>query len=519
MNPWVLFAIGLVLGLAAGIAWLQAQQARKVQEATTAAAEKTATLQAELAAAKASLEHIQREFDAAKIQHGTALNDQRLVHEQAIATLTDAQERALTAQREQLNSELAKREAKIAEQEPELIRLREDYTRVAEREKALEAKAEEMKQMLDDADKKLREAFSSLSVATLEKLVPQFLAQAEEKLKSQQELGSKDLQEREEAIRKLIEPVQQTLATLNDKTQQLEVARAEQHGTLKQQLEQLTLTHTQLSSETEKLNKALRSAKARGRWGEIALERLVEMAGLTPHVDFTTQTSLQTDEGDRLRPDMTVRLPGNRVIVIDSKVPFDGYYDASEASDEEHRKAALERHAQAVAGHIRTLTRKDYQKHLPEAAEFIVMFVPNDTFLAAAIETRPDLLEAAMRDRVILVTPAALLALLLAIAQGWRQEAAAQSAKEIQALGEELCERLGVFIGYLHDVNRHLERMQESWRKAMGSFHSRVLVTARRFEGLGVKTTKPLELSIEGAIIPALEAPVANGTPQESHDA
>jgi DNA recombination protein RmuC len=282
---------------------------------------------------------------------------------------------------------------------------------------------------------------------------------------------------------------------------EMTLARRESHGSITSQLESMGAAQKALSEETRNLVKALRRPEVRGQWGEITLQRLVELAGMQEHCDFVTQSHTPTATGS-IRPDMLINLPEGRQLVVDVKTPLDAYLEATEATDEAGRKAALARHAGALANRIRELSSKAYWSQFDNSPEFVILFIPGDQFLAAALTEKPELLDAALRQNIILATPTSLVALLKAIAYGWQQVSLTQNATEIRRLALDLYERLSTYTGHIADVGKELDAAVRAYNKGVGSLERMVLPGVRRFTELGITPKKeiPPTRPIESAL-------------------
>ena len=344
--------------------------------------------------------------------------------------------------------------------------------------------AEEKLALLEQARDQLKESFQALSSEALSKNNESFLNLAKTTLEKYQEGAKGDLDKRQEAINKTVEPVGIALKTFNERVEKIEERRTQTDASLKQQLQQLAESQVQLNKTTGSLVQALRAPQVRGQWGEMQLRRTVEMAGMINYCDFEEQASVETSDGQRQRPDMIIRLPNERVVVVDSKVPLAAYLDALQSEDPDHQKERMVAHARHIRDHIKALSAKSYWTQFDNTPEFVVLFIPNETIFSAALEQDPQLIEQGVLNKVILATPTTLIALLKAIAYGWQQEAIAREAKEIAALGKELYERVSVVTGHFTKLGKSLDQSVGCYNKAVSSLESRLLVTAKKFDAL-----------------------------------
>jgi DNA recombination protein RmuC len=355
-----------------------------------------------------------------------------------------------------------------------------------------EALQKERDVAFEAANAQLTKAFSELANQSLQANSENFLRLAEQNLGTQQEKAKRELSEREKAVEALVKPIRDALEASQKQIAELEKARSEAYGGIRTQLEVMQASQKSLAQETQNLVKALRRPEVRGRWGEITLRRLVELAGMVEHCDFQEQVHT-TGEGQVIRPDMIVRMPDQRELVVDVKTPLDAYLQAVEAEDDAQRKLGLEGHAKNVRAHVRMLASKAYWDQFDESPEFVILFIPGDQFLSAALNEDPDLIEYALSRQIILATPTSFVALLKAVAYGWRQLALAENAQEIRQLAEDLYGRLATFVSHMNKVGRQLASSVENYNKAVGSLERSVLPGARKFVELGVHERKEIE--------------------------
>jgi DNA recombination protein RmuC len=378
---------------------------------------------------------------------------------------------------------------------------------------------EEKLQLIQATQQELSERFKALSHEALQANAQTFLEFARAQLEKTQEVAKVELDARSTAIDGLVAPLREALEKVDGRLQEIDQSRERTQGALGEQLRAMTESQEMLRQQTERLVGALRAPNVRGRWGEVQLKRVVELAGMVERCDFFQQQRVDSDGGG-LRPDLVVQLPGQKQVVVDSKVPLQAYLEAHQAADEPTKQARLAAHAADVRRHIRKLSEKSYAAQFESAPEFVVMFLPGEAFLFAALEKDPELIEFGATQNVILATPTTLIALLRAVAHGWRQEQVAKNARDIQALGRELHDRLQTVVRHLSGLGDRLGGAVDAYNSAMRSLESRVLVTARKFRELGTGGESEIEvLGPTEKVVRQLDIPALGPGRRGSHEA
>ncbi len=370
-------------------------------------------------------------------------------------------------------------------------------TRVQETLKQLD----EQKSLLMQARQELLESFQALSGEALKQNNEAFLNLAKTSFATLHAEAKGDLAQRQQAIDELVKPLYESLTRYEDQLQFLENSRQSAYGGLDQHLKSLAESQQRLQQETGNLVKALRVPNVRGRWGEITLRRVAELAGMVAHCDFTEQEQVENDEG-RLRPDLVVQLPGGRQIVVDAKTVLSAYLEAHEASDDTQRLSCLRRHAEQVRSRMEDLSLKAYWNQFPQTPEFVVLFLPGEQFLGAALDQDQTLIEDGFAHGVVIATPTTLMALLRAVAYGWRQERLTEHAEQAGRLGKDLYERMAVLADHLNDVGQALGKSVVAYNKAVGSLETRILPAARKFKELGISSDKDIPMLEPAEIVP-----------------
>lgn len=367
--------------------------------------------------------------------------------------------------------------------ETQLHKNEESFVKLRQEHEDAKVARERAESDLRNAQKGLDEQKKQIEEIRLQ-MVDKFKALSSEILRQTLEDAKGDISQKQQAIDSLLKPVADTLKRYEDQIKALESSRQQAYGNIEAQLKQVTLSTQQLQKDTYNLGQALRTPQIKGRWGELTLRRIVELAGMSEHVDFIEQVSVDAEEG-RLRPDMIVNIPGGGAMVVDSKVPLNAYLEAVTAQSEEARNTHLARHAQQVRAHVRSLSSKAYWNQFEQSPNYVIMFIPGESFFAAALEADQTLFEEALASKVILANPSSLMTILSGQAHSWRMEQFQKNAEEIRMLGGELYERISKFIDNFSGVGKALEQAVSSYDKAVGSLERRVLVSARKFRELG----------------------------------
>ncbi len=413
-----------------------------------------------------------------------------------------------------LRHDRARIASSLAQQNLELDNAKRDHDeQVTQRQQLATdlAIAREKLNHLEDSQKGLRDTFDALASQSLAKAQQQFLDLAKKSFEGEQKDAAKNLAVKETAIKALVDPIREKLDAFAKHVHEVEGNRKAAYTSVKQQIERMMVDQTQLRSETHNLVKALRQPEVRGRWGEIQLQRLVELAGMIPNCDFEEQVSVKTVDGVQ-RPDMVVRMPSGRTVVVDAKTPLTGFIDAIETDDDAQRDVHLDRHVRHIEQKVVDLSAKSYQSQFDRSPEFVVLFIPGEPFLEAAVRRKPALIEQAMTRNVIIATPTTLIALLKAVAAGWREEQIADNAKRISDLGIELHKRLSVMAAHAQNLGKAVGKTVEHYNKFVGSLDTQVMVQARRFEEYGASSNKQLPDADKLPMIETAPRPLLHGS-------
>ncbi len=380
----------------------------------------------------------------------------------------------------------------LLRKQAELTKLQREASQLSAQLELEQHRCQERDAAVEEARRQLKDSFAALSNQALKENNETFLRLAKENLRQFQLQAEAGLEKKERAVETLVQPIREALDKTEKQIQAIEKERATAYGSLTQHLSSMAETQVRLQTETRNLVQALRRPEVRGQWGEMTLKRLAELSGMVEYCDFYCQEHHATADG-AMRPDLILRMPQRREIVIDAKTPLDAYLSAIEAVDDQQRVSCLKRHARGVRKRVNELAAKRYWTQFKDSPDFVVLFIPGDQFLSCALEHDPTLLEDALRDKVVLATPTSVIALLRIIAYGWRQEAVTENAEKIRALGEELYKRVATFTDHLVSLGKTLGTSVDHYNRAVGSLERQLLPGARRFTELGIHPSKQVD--------------------------